>query len=148
MKIASNECCRQSSSAEVVEASFEIAHMMAQEKKPHNISEPLIKPCMLKAASLVLGETNSEKLAKISLSDSTIKTRIDELAKDIECQVLEKTHASPFFAIQCDETDVAQLSQLLVYVRFVGSSSIEEEIRQLKLKIYSNLSPHFLITMV
>ena len=36
--------------------------------------------------------------------------------------------ASPYFAIQCDETtDVAQLSQLLVYVCYVGSTSIEEE---------------------
>ena len=34
---------------------------------------------------------------------------------------------SPNFAIQCDETtDVAQLSQLLVYVRYVGSTFIEE----------------------
>ena len=76
----------------------------------------------------MLREANSKKLGKISLSDSSIKTRINELAKDIECEVLKKVHASPFFAIQCDETtDVAQLSQLLVYVRFVGPSSIEEE---------------------
>ena len=102
--------------------------MIAQAKKPHNIGETLIKPCMLKASSLVLGKSNSKKLAKISLSDSTIKTRIDELANDIECQVLQKIHASPYFAIQCDETtDVAQLSQLMVYVRFVGSATIEEE---------------------
>ena len=128
MKIASSELFRQSSPAEAVEASFEIAQMIAQAKKPHNLGETLIKPCMLKAASLVLGETNSKKLAMISLSDSTIKTRIDELSNDIELQVLEKIHASPFFAIQCDETtDVAQLSQLLVYVRFAGPSSIEEE---------------------
>ena len=115
MKIASSELFRQSSPAEAVEASFEIAHMIAQAKKPHNLGETLKKPCMLKAASLVLGETNSKKLAMISLSDSTTKTRIDELSNDIELQVLEKIHASPFFAIQCDETtDVAQLSQLLV----------------------------------
>ena len=83
---------------------------------------------MLKASSLVLGESNSKKLAKILLSDSTIKTRIDELANDIECQVLQKIQASPYFAIQCDETtNVAQLSQLMVYVRFVGSATIEEE---------------------
>ena len=128
MKIASSELFRQSSPAEAVEASFEIAQMIAQAKKPHNVGETLIKPCMLKAASLVLGETNSKKLAMISLSDSTIKTGIDELSNDIELQVLEKIHASPFFAIQCDEiTDVARLSQLLVYVRFAGLSSIEEE---------------------
>ena len=128
MKIACAENFSQLSSAELVEASFEIAQMIAQAKQPHNIGETLIKPCILKASSLVLGESNSKKLAKISLSDSTIKTRIDELANDIECQVLQKIHASPYFAIQCDETtDVAQLSQLMVYVRFVGSATIEEE---------------------
>ena len=36
--------------------------------------------------------------------------------------------ASPYFAIQCDKTtDVAKLSQLLVDVRYVGPTSIEEE---------------------
>ena len=94
-----------------------IAHMIAQVKKPHNIGETLIKPCMIKAASLVLGVGSSNKLAKISLSDSTIKTSIDELANDIEFQVLQKIQESPFFAIQCDETtDVTQLSLLLVYI--------------------------------
>jgi hypothetical protein len=128
MKIAGEENFRQSSSSEVVEASFEIAHMIARAKKPHNIGEALIKPCILKAAGLVLGETNRKKLAKVSLSNSTMKTRIDELAKDIELQVLEKIHSSPVFAIQCDETtDVAQLSQLMVYIRFIGSTHIEEE---------------------
>ena len=39
MKIASKETFCQSPSAEVVEASFEIAHMIAQAKKPHNIGE-------------------------------------------------------------------------------------------------------------
>ena len=95
IKIACAENFSQLSSAELVEASFEIAQMIAQAKKPHNIGETLIKPCMLKASSLVLGKSNSKKLAKISLSDSTIKTRIDELANDIECQVLQKIHASP-----------------------------------------------------
>ena len=43
---------------------------------------------MLKATSLDLVKTSSKKLTKISLSDSTIKTRIDELANDIERRVL------------------------------------------------------------
>ena len=128
MKIASKKTFCQSPSAEVLEASFEIAHMIAQAKKLHNIGETLIKPCMIKAANLVLGVASNNKLAKISLSDSTTKTRIDELANDIEFQVLKKLKASPYFAIHCDETtDVAKLSQLLVYVRYVGSTSIEEE---------------------
>ena len=128
MKIASKETFCLLSSAEVIEASFEIAYMIAQAKKPYNIVETLIKPCVIKAANLVLGVASSSKLAKISLSDSTIKTRIDKLANEIEFRVLQKIQESPFLAIQCDETtDVAQLSQLFVYIRYVGSTSIEEE---------------------
>ena len=107
MKIACAENFSQLSSAELIEASFEIAQMIAQAKKPHNIGETLIKPCMLKASSLVLGESNSKKLAKISLSESTIKTRIDELANDIECQVLQKIHASP-----CNNNNLLNIQSL------------------------------------
>ena len=96
MEIASKETFFLSPSAEVVKTSFEVAHMIAQVKKPHNIGETLIKPCMIKAASLVLGVASSNKLAKISLSYSTIKTRIDELANDIKLQVLQKIQESSF----------------------------------------------------
>ena len=85
--------------------------MIAKEKKPYYVGKTLIKPCMSKAAGLVLGK----KMAKISLSDSAIKTLIDELVKDIECQVLKKLQPSLFFSIQCDKTtDIAQMSQLLL----------------------------------
>ena len=53
MKITSKEIFCQSPSAEVVEASFEIANMIALAKKLHNIGETLIKPCMIKATSLI-----------------------------------------------------------------------------------------------
>ena len=96
MRIASKETFCLLLSAEVVEASFEIAYIIAQAKKPHNAVETLIKPYMIKAASLVLGVASSSKLAKIFISDSTIKTRIDELANDIKFQVLHKIQESPF----------------------------------------------------
>ena len=77
------------------------------------------KPCF--------GETSTKKLAKISLSDSTIKTSIDKLAMIFNI-VLQKVQALPFFTIQCNEmTDAVHTSQLLVYVRFVGSTTIEEK---------------------
>ena len=74
----------------MVEASLKIAHMIATEKKPHNIGKTLIKPSMFKAAGLVLEKTYSKKMAKILLSDCTIKTPIDKLAKNIEGQVFQK----------------------------------------------------------
>ena len=63
---------------------------------------------MIKAPSLVLGVASSNKLAKISLCDSTIKTRIDKSGNEIEFRIIKKIQESPFFAIQCGETtDVA-----------------------------------------
>ena len=64
MKIACAENFSQLSSAELVEASFEIAQMIAQAKKPHNIDQTLIKPCMLKASSLVLGGKQQQEVSK------------------------------------------------------------------------------------
>ena len=108
----------QSSSAEILEASFEIVHMIAKEKKPYNIGETLIKSCMLKAAGFALGKTCSKKM-KISLSDSMIKTPNDELAKDMENQVPQKLLVSLFCSIQCNKTtNIVQMLQLLVNVCF------------------------------
>ena len=76
--------------------------MIFKKKKPHKIGETLIKPCMLKVASHVLIKVYSKKKARISLSDSTIKTLIDELAKNIECHKFSKNYNSHFFSIQCD----------------------------------------------
>ena len=57
-----------------------------------------------------------------------MKTCIDEIENDIELQVLKKISKSRDFVIQCDETtEIAQMSQSLVYIRFIGSTSIEEK---------------------
>ena len=114
--------------SKAVEASYEISLLIARRKEPHNIGETLVKPCILTAAKILLGEDSYQKLSKISLSDSTVKLRIDEMADDIKTQVFEKVRSSPFFAIQCDETtDVSNCSHLLVYARFIGNGILEEE---------------------
>ena len=71
---------------------------------------------MLKVAGFVSKKTCSKKIAKISLSDSTIKTLIDELGKTLSVK-FSKNYKLTFFPIQCDKTtDIVQLSQLLAYV--------------------------------
>lgn len=49
-----------------VKASSEIALLSAKDKKPHKISESLIKPCFLTACSTVLGEDSCDKVAIIA----------------------------------------------------------------------------------
>ena len=112
----------------LVEASYELSLLIAKAKKPHSVGETLVKPCLLSAANTVLGEESQRKLSRISLSDNTVKCRIDELSEDIKEQVLDKIKASRFYAIQCDEsTDAAHLCQLLVYSRFQDEGTVKEE---------------------
>ena len=133
MKIVSSYAFRKYSSAEAVEASFKIAFLIALAKKPHNIEKTLIKSCMLKEASLVLGR-QTEKSWHIFFSLTTVKTRIDIIAEDTNFQVLEKINNSCAFAVQCNEaTDIDEMPQLLAYICFVGSTSIEVEMLFCKL---------------
>ena len=74
------------------------------------------------------GVNASEQLKQISLSNDTVKSRIVEMSSNIKDKVIMKAKRSPFFAIQLDEsTDVQNLSQLLVFIRFIGEGKIEDE---------------------
>ena len=102
---------------------------MAKTRKPHNIGETLLKPCILESVKLVLGEKASQTMKQISLSNDTKKSRNHEMPNNIKSKVLSKIDSSPVFALQQDEsTDISNLSQLLVYVRYVADERIIEEL--------------------
>ena len=94
-----------------MEASYEIAFEIAKQKKPHTIGETLLKPCMIKAIHLVLGEASAKKMQQISLSNNTIQRRISNMSMDVKELVLTEIKASPLFSFQLDEsTDVNSCS--------------------------------------
>ncbi|CAH2015467.1 unnamed protein product [Acanthoscelides obtectus] len=82
-----------------LKGSFEIAFMIATQKKPHIIGEELMKPCVLKATQIILGEGAEQEMKSISLSNNTVK------------QIINKVNLSPFFAISCDESDIVNCAQ-------------------------------------
>ena len=111
-----------------VHASFFIALHVAKAKKAHTIGETLRKPCILESVKLMLEEKASQTMKQISLSNDTKKYRIHEMSKNIKSKMISKINSSPVFALQLDETtDVANLSQLLVYIRYVADERINEE---------------------
>ena len=74
------------------------------------------------------GKKASQTMKQISLSNDTIKSRIHEMSDNIKSKVLSKIDSSPVFVLQLDEsTDISNLSQLLVYVRYVADERINEE---------------------
>ena len=52
-------------------ASFVLSANIAAAKKPYTIGEELIKPCLIDAARIVLGDTASKRLQSIPLSAET-----------------------------------------------------------------------------
>ena len=93
-----------------------------------NSSETLGFHCIIKADKLIFEQKSVYKLGQISLSNDTIKNRIDEMSEDIKLQVITNITNSPYFSLQRDEyTDISHTSQLLVYVRYIRDNKVEEE---------------------
>ena len=111
-------------------ASYEVARKIATAKKPHTIGEQLILPCCQIIVSNVFGESEVQKLKQVSLSNDTVSRRISELSENILSHVVSKIQKSMFgfFAIQLDETtDVANLAELCVFVRYIHEGHLEDE---------------------
>ena len=76
----------QQKSKDVV-AAYEIALLVAEQKQPHTIAESLILPGAKILVKRVFGEQAIAKLNAVSLSDNTIKRRIEEMSDDIADQI-------------------------------------------------------------
>ena len=110
-------------------ASYLISLQIAKTKKPYTIGEELIKSCILSAAEQILGPEAARKSDSIPLSNNTVQRRIEDIAMDIEQQVIEEVKKSPYFAIQLDEsTDVSNCAILLCFVRYKGKTDFKEEL--------------------
>nr|XP_014352015.1 PREDICTED: zinc finger MYM-type protein 6-like [Latimeria chalumnae] len=112
----------------VLKASFLTAFQIAKSKKAHTIGEELILPAAVEMCKVMVSEDTAQKLKAIPLSNDTVSRRIEELSRDIKCQLTERLCECEQFAIQLDETtDVGSAEQLLVYVRYVWLGEILED---------------------
>ena len=60
-------------SEKALAASYHVAKLIAQQKKPHAIGEKLLNPACLEIVGLMLGKKEVEEIKKVSLSVETIK---------------------------------------------------------------------------
>ena len=77
-------------------ASYLVANRIAKAKKPFTIGEELILPSTKDICHELLGEAAVKKIAQVPLSTSTVTRRIEEIAEDIEKQLLERINTSPW----------------------------------------------------
>jgi hypothetical protein len=105
-----------------------VSYQVARTGKPHNIVEDFILPAAVDMAGTMLGEKAQNTIQTMSSSNNTVSRHNSDMAGDVLKQLLLRIQASEFYALQLDESDVAGLAQLLVYVRNVYGGSIKEDI--------------------
>ncbi|XP_067129081.1 protein FAM200B-like [Centruroides vittatus] len=86
-----------------------------------------IKENALRASYLVTNrEAAVEKIAHMPLSASTVTRCIEEIAEDIETQLLERINTSSWYALQFDEsTDIDNKAILLVCERYLYQEDVQ-----------------------
>ena len=114
----------------IVTASYEIALIVAKNKKPRTIAKELIIPAPKVLVKHVISDEAVSNLSSVSLSNNTIKRGTTEMSIDINEQVITEVQGSKYvFAIQLDETtDVSNCAQLLIFVRYATKDSIGSEL--------------------
>ena len=90
---------------------------------------------MLICAKELLGKQAANILQKIPLSNDTVKRRQDEMAENLEEQLVEKLKVSKF-SLQIDETTINNSVLLLAFVRYIDAMVIYEEMLFINKLIY------------
>lgn len=109
-------------------ASYNISLLIAQAGKPHTIGEELILPAIKEVITTVLHKPAADIIAKIPLSNSSVRRRIDEMSENIEESLFNYLKTCRF-SIQLDESTLPNNEVLLLsYVRFIKNEKLCQEL--------------------
>ena len=120
-------------STRALEASYNVALLVAKRKKPHTIAEDLILPAAISLVKTMVSDEAANIINCVPLSNNTISRRIADMAVDIIQQVVSLVKNAKTFSLQLDEsTDVSGTPQVLAYVRFPVDGDVVENILMCK----------------
>ncbi|KAL4125874.1 hypothetical protein QTP88_010111 [Uroleucon formosanum] len=122
----------------IVKASYLASLIIAKDGKPQTIGETLVLPAAKEIVRCVLGDKAAKEIEKVSLSNDTVKRRIDYMSSNIKNKLLLYLNDCNFFALQIGESpDIANMAQLMVFIRFDRNDEIIEEFLFLTFKLLS-----------
>ena len=105
-------------------ASYLLANRITKAKKPFTIGEELIFPTTTDVCREILGDPAAQEIAHVPLSAST-----EEIAEDIDTQLLQRINALQWHALHVDEsTDIDNKAILLVYMRCLYQKDAHEDL--------------------
>lgn len=105
-----------------------MSQIIVKKGMPHTLREEVVLPAIKETVGIMLGDKARKQMDLIPLSDNTVQRRIEEMASNVNDLLISQIKASRSFALQLDEsTDIANLVNLLAYVRYEYNGEIEEE---------------------
>jgi len=109
-------------------ASYKVVYRIVKCKKPHTIAEELILPAAIDMVNIMVGESTGKLLSNVSLSNNTVRHKINHIAEDLNDQLIEKIKEK-VFGLQLNEaTDTNKDAHLICYVRFIDGDDIVENV--------------------
>ena len=96
-------------------ASYNIALNIAKKGKPYCIGEEVIVPALEEVIRNVVKTNPDPVLKSLPLSGSTVKSRIHEMAHNVEKTLLSELQ----FSLQLDEATFGSSNVLMAYVRYI-----------------------------
>lgn len=112
----------------LLKASYEGSLRIVKDGKAHTTGETFLLPAVKDMVQTVLGEKAAKEIAKIPLSNNTVKRRIVDMSIHIESTLISRLQKCTYFALQIDEsTDVTNMAQLISFVRYDYLDEIKED---------------------
>lgn len=125
MKVVSNVG---SATKKALQTSYITSLHIAKSGSPHSIGETLILPVAKDIVKTMFSEKLSKDIDLIPLSNDTVTRRINDMANNVESELISRIKESLFYSLQIDETtDVSSDAQLICYIRYEFNNAIHED---------------------
>ena len=109
-------------------SSYLMTNRIAKPKKPFTVGEELIFPSTNVICHEIPGEAAVQEIRHVPMSASTVTRRIEEIAEDINAQLLQRISTLPWCAHEVDEsTDILDMAILPVYVRCLHQEDVHDD---------------------
>lgn len=114
------------STEDALRASYLLSYRVGRKGLPHTIAEDVCFPAAKEMVECMIGEKEAKKLDMIPVSNNTVSRHIDAMSEDILATLVSRVKKSEFYCLQVDEsTDVANLANLLLYVRYLFEGTVQ-----------------------
>lgn len=110
-------------------ASYDVSLLIANSGIPHTIAEELILPAAKAIANRMHGAKAANDYNTISLSNTTVKRRIENMSENVKGELVNRVLASQYYSLLLYEsTDVCDKVYLLLFIRYEYQDRIKEDL--------------------